>query len=60
MLYYIYYGYVAGVTVYKLYEFWVIFKVTYTTASYTYTVINRAYKWIKETPDIDIDTWDMC
>ena len=60
MLYYIYYGYVAGVTAYKLYEYWEIFKVTYTTVSYTYTAVNGVYKWIKKTPDIEIDIWDMC
>jgi hypothetical protein len=60
MLYYIYYGYVASVTAYKLYEYWEIFKVGYTIASYTYSGM---YKWVKKESVIDMDDlhdWELC
>ena len=44
MFYYIYYGYITGVTVYRLYEYWDIARKTYVTASYTYMVVNDVYK----------------
>ena len=63
MLYYIYYGYVAGVTVYKLYEYWEILKVTYTTASNGYMAVNGVYKWIKKDELLeseDLQNWELC
>tara|TARA_B110000908_G_C9948161_1_gene311292 strand:+ start:337 stop:585 length:249 start_codon:yes stop_codon:yes gene_type:complete len=56
MLYYIYYGYVAGVTAYKLYEYWEIAKVAYTTCNYTYIAVNGVYQWVKKTPELGIET----
>jgi len=52
MLYYIYCGYIASVTAYKIYEFWEIVKVTYTAGSYTAECAGRVYKWVK--PEIEL------
>jgi hypothetical protein len=73
MIYYIYYGYIAGVTVYKAYEYWEIAKVVYTTCNYTYIAVNGVYKWVKypvnlvkeDLEDLEdltslCDEWDMC
>ena len=53
MLYYIYYGYVAGFTAYKLYEYWELANTIYNTCNYTYTVVNGVYKWVKTPESID-------
>jgi hypothetical protein len=65
MLYYIYYGYITGVTAYKLYEYWEIAKTTYTTCNYTYIAINGVYRWVKtstESVEIidDLSEWVLC
>lgn len=64
MLYYIYYGYIAGVTAYKLYEYWEIVKATYTTCNYTYIAINGVYQWVKKPSEPieleDISNWELC
>ena len=52
MIYYFYYGYMASVTAYKLYEYWEVTKVVYNTCSYAYIVVNGVYKWIKKAPEI--------
>lgn len=69
MLYYIYYGYIGGYTAYKLYEYWGIFRFTYTALSYTYSVVNGVYRLIIPAriclSDINDEEnkeeyWDMC
>ena len=47
MYYYIYYGYMAGLTAYKLYEFWDIARNTYLTCRYTYKIVNGVFKRVK-------------
>lgn len=65
MLYYIYYGYITSVTVYKLYEYWEIAKVVYTTSNYTCTAINNVYQCVKNRSSKhfkmdDITDWEIC
>jgi hypothetical protein len=62
MLYYIYYGYIASITMYKCYEYWEIAKIAYTTCNYTY---NKVSVMIKNKSGIvgeleEITVWDMC
>lgn len=65
MLYSIYKVYITGVTVYKLYEYLEIAKLTYFTCNYTYITINQVYKFVKNySEQIELDSvitdWDMC
>lgn len=68
MFRYIYYGYIGGYAVYKMYEYWEIVRFAYTTCSYTYSAVNGVYrlvkplKKIKEEVEEEISSsdWDMC
>ena len=61
MLYYIYYGYIAGVTTYKLYKYLEIAKIAYTTCNYTYTAIKGVYKFVNYISSLeDISEWEIC
>lgn len=76
MIYYIYYGYLAGCTLYKLYEYWELFRFTYKIGTYTYVFIVYMYSKVKKEPikptkideikpspsfiKFDEDEWDMC
>jgi hypothetical protein len=62
-IYYGYYGYVAGYTVFYLQEYWGLFKIAHTACNYTYSATKVIYQLVKPKESIDLlewNSWDMC
>ena len=65
MIYYIYYGYITGYTLYTMHSYWELAKTSYKVYSDVSEKITGVYKWVNpEEIELDIidDTkeWDLC
>jgi hypothetical protein len=63
MLYYIYYGYVCGYTVYKIYKYISILRYGYKTVYYTYSLTSGIYNMLpplknKEEELENLEDWE--
>lgn len=60
MIYYIYYGYITGCVIYKIYGYWEIANIAYTTCNYTYYVCNGIYDTVaRKENKIETDDWEI-